>query len=181
MLKPKISRMVFLFFIFFAMGVTWYAVTRGEQRRETILFARYEVGEKISTGALSFTVEKFRHDPQGAGPLSPKVGYEFLIPTIVLSNTSESPFDFSPLLSLYVKDSFGNVYPESAIPSEGGQLSGPLLPHDILREEVGFEVPLGASGLVLYFESGRSGKGTVTVSLENQTFWQWAKDFYLNK
>ena len=90
-------------------------------------------------------------------------------------------FDFIPLLSLYVKDSSGNVYPETAVASEGSMLSGPLLPHDILREEVGFEVPRGASGLVLYFEAGGTDRNIIAINLEDEIFWEKFKNFWLGK
>ena len=172
LLEPKISRAVFLLFIFFAVGVTWCAVARGEMAREENLFAHYPLGEEIRTGNLSFAVENFRRDTVGAGPFIPRPEHEFIVPTIILKNNSEKSFDFIPLLSLYVKDGSGNVYPVVAVPSEGSQLSGPLLPHDILREEVGFEVPSRASDLVLYFEAGGVERKIIPVRLEHKTFLQ---------
>ena len=181
LLKPKISPAVFLLFIFLAVGVTWYAETRGKQEREMNLFSHYGLGEEIRAGDVSFTVEKFRRDPQGAGPLTPRAGHEFIIPTIILKNGAEKSFDFIPLLSLYVRDIVGTAYRVVAVPSEGNQLSGPILPHDILREEVGFEVPSEASGLVLYFEAGGPDRRIISVSLENQTLWQGLTNVWLNK
>ncbi len=178
LLEPRISPAVFLFFIFFTIGVTWYAETRWNNERDANLFMHYQLGEEVRTPDLSFTVEKFRLDPQGAGPLTPRAGHEFIIPTIILKNNADKPFDFIPLLALYVKDAPGTVYPIVAVPSEGSQLSGPLLPHDILREEVGFEVPSGASNLVLYFEAGGPDRRIIAVSLENKTFWQKIKTFW---
>lgn len=181
LLEPRIPGAVFLLFIFFAIAVTWYAMAQGRHEREMNLFAHYGLGQEVRAGDLSFLVEKLRRDPDGAGPLVPRPGHEFLIPTIVLENNGETAFDFMPLLALYVKDSYGNVYEETAVPSEGHQLSGPLLSHDILREEVGFEVPSGASGLVLYFEAGGAERRIIAISLEHRTLWQECKDFLLYK
>lgn len=181
LLKPRISPVVFLLFIFFAAGVTWYAETNGKLERGMNPSAPYALGDVIRAGNISFIVEKLRRDSQGAGPLTPRAGYEFLVPTVVLKNEAEKPFDFIPLLSFYVKDQSGNVYPIVAVPSEGSQLSGPLLPHDTLREEVGFEVPSGASGLVLYFEAVGVDRNIVAVNLEHHTLWQTITGFLLNK
>lgn len=175
-LEPKISGIVFLLSIFFAIYVTWYAGAQGKLVRETNLFVQHSPGEEVRSGNLSFMVEKLRHDPVGAGPLVPRPGHEFLIPTIVLKNNRDKTFDFIPLLSLYVKDKFGNVYSETAIPSEEAMLSGPILPHDILREEVGFEVPTNASDLVLYFETGNADRAVITINLSSQTVWEKLKN-----
>ncbi len=181
LLKPKISGVVFLLFIVFAIGVTWYAGTFGREQRNTNLFVEHSLGEEVRAENLSFLVEKLRYDPQGAGPLLPRPGYEFLIPTIVINNTGDKVFDFIPLLSLYVKDASGNVYSETAVISEGNVLSGPISPHDILREEVGFEVPKNASGLVLYFEPGGADRKIIAVNLGNHTFWEKLKNSFGGK
>ena len=169
--QPSVTGIVFLAFILLAVGVTWCAVTSGRQVRDANLFAAHAIGDTARTNDISLIVEHVRRDSQGGGPLTPRPGHEFIIPTIVLKNNGDTPFEFIPLLSLYVKDASGNVYPETAIVTDGGVLSGPILPHDVLREEVGFEVPAGASGLVLYFEMNKNERKTVAIRLEPRSFW----------
>ncbi len=96
----------------------------------------------------------------------------FIIPKIILKNTSDTSFEFIPFLFLHVKDSQGNVYPSVAIPSEGRQFSGILVAGDVLQEEVGFEVPKNATGLTLFLETGsQAGNKIIAISLEGSQSW----------
>lgn len=176
MFRPSIPGFVFIAFILLAIGVTWCAVANGRQAREANLFAAHAIGDTVRANDVSLVVEKVRRDNQGTGPLTPRPGHEFIIPTIIVKNNGETPFEFIPLLSLYVKDASGNVYPETAVVSDGGVLSGPILPHDVLREEVGFEVPMGAAGLVLYFEVNGAERKIIAVRLESSSFWRSVLD-----
>lgn len=163
--QPKISLGVFLLFIILSVCVVWLAATIGGREQRSNLSIVHRIGEQVKTDTLIFSVESVRRDEIGAGPLTPRTGYEFIVPTITLKNTSETSFNFIPLLYLHVKDSAGNVYNVVAIPSESNQLSGPILPHDVIREEIGFEVAKGAEGLTLHFDPGTHDQKSVVFDL----------------
>jgi len=169
--QPKVSFGVFLLFIALSVGVTWFAGAVGEKEQRSNLLATHGIGEKIQTRELTLSVEGVRRDEIGAGPLVPRAGYEFIIPTITLKNTSEKPFDLIPLLYFHIKDNKGNVYNVVAIPSDSAELSGKIPPHDMIREEIGFEVIKGAQGLLLHFDPGTFDQQTVVVNLEQNNSW----------
>lgn len=173
--RPKISLGVFLLFITLSLCVGWFAATTGDKEQRSNLSLVHRIGEQVQTNELTLSVESVRHDETGAGPLTPRAGYEFIIPTITLKNTSETSFDLIPLLYFHVKDTAGNVYTIVAIPSESNQLSGPILPHDMIREEIGFEVAKDAQGLSLYFDPGTQNQQTVVIDLEKEQPWKLFK------
>jgi hypothetical protein len=70
-----------------------------------------------------------------------------------------------PLLYFYIKDGAGNVYHPTAAPIMTDQLTGPLLPGETVREEIGFEVPQNIDHPVLYFERGTPGHPVIAVDL----------------
>jgi len=74
-------------------------------------------------------------------------------------------------------DSAGNVYVVAAIPSQGAQFSGSILPGDTIREELGFEVAQHVSDLTLYFEPGTVDRSMFAVDLtpQNTSWWSWRK------
>ncbi|MBI5817260.1 MAG: DUF4352 domain-containing protein [Candidatus Yonathbacteria bacterium] len=163
--QPKISFGVFLLFIALSVCVTWFATTTGGREQRSNLSIVHRIGEQIQTDTLALSVESVRRDEIGAGPLAPKAGYEFIVPTITLKNTSETSFDLIPLLYFHIKDNKGNVYNVVAIPSESNQLSGPILPYDMIREEIGFEVAKGAEGLTLHFDPGTHNQKSAVIDL----------------
>jgi hypothetical protein len=172
--KPKVSLGVFLMFVAIAMFGGWFAAVRGWNERQSNLLEKYAIGDEVYTDTLTFSVEGMRRDVRGTGPLSPRPGYEFIIPTINLVNTSADYFDFIPLLYLHIKDREGNVYNVAAVPTEGSQFAGVIPPRGVLREEIGFEVARGAEGLSLYFDPGTNGQKFVIVDLEEGS---WRKLF----
>lgn len=172
--QPKISLAILLVFTACTVGITWRVATYEKDARESDLLKRYDIGTEVRTHNYALTVESVRHDSQGAGPYTPRPGYEFIIPTITLKNNSDMPFDFIPLLFLHIKDEQGNIYNVVAVPTEGNQLSGSILAHDLIREEIGFEVVRGASRLTLYFESGAPDYSTIAIDLESRQSW-WSR------
>lgn len=147
-------------------GISWQFSIRGVSLREAIVADRYHLGEEINSGGLSLVVESVRRDDKGSGPLKPIEGNEYVIVKINLKNNTSKSFDFIPLLFFHLKDSAGNVYESTAVPTDGAQLSGALLPQDSIREDIGFEVPKKTGNLVLYFEPGTPGKPTLSIDLK---------------
>lgn len=169
--SPKVPIAVLLPFVLFTVGVTGYLISTKIIAENTFINSVPPLNTEVVSRVISMRVEKVRQDPIGAGPLTPRNGYTFIIPTITFTNNSTSSFELIPLLALHIKDSKGNVYNVTAIPSETNELSGPILPHDNVREEVGFEVAEGASNLVLYFETGTPERTILTERLYAGTSW----------
>jgi len=170
--SPRIPAGVCILFVFFAMGITWYATTLSSRQQPAPLSST--LGETVALPGIDLVVESVRRDAHGTGPLVPRPGYEFVITTVTITNTSERPFELIPLLSFHVKDAAGNVYSVAAVPSESNQLSGPLLPHDKIREEIGFEVLKDAPDLRMVFEPGTPAHDVALINLtEDPGFFGW--------
>lgn len=172
---PKISLGVFALFLVATIFITWFSLIIGYQTKRTDLAEHQQIGETIVASGMTFVVESVRRDMVGAGPLAPRPGYEFVIPTISITNTGAVPIELAPLLHFHVRDREGNVYVVAAIPSEGSQFSGTILPGDTLREELGFEVAQDASDLTLYFEPGLTDRSMFAVDLTPRStlWWPW--------
>jgi hypothetical protein len=127
--------------------------------------AHHAIGETITIDEIAFAVQSFRIDAKGVPGLAPMPGYEFFIPTVTITNNTGATFEMIPLLYFYIKDPEGDVYRPTAAPIMTDQLTGPLLPGETVREEIGFEVPLGIDRPALYFERGTSGHPVVAVDL----------------
>ena len=164
-LEPKIPYGVFIVIIIILLLVIWFGNIKGNEIKLLGLIDIHRIGDNINTPNFSVNVSSLRRDSVGGGPLVPKPGYEFIVPTISVQNMTDEPIDFIPLLFFYIKDSEGNVYNVTSVPSQTNQLSGPILAHDKLKEEIGFEIPKTAKGLKLYFEPGTT-KYVVVVDLE---------------
>jgi len=96
-------------------------------------------------------------------------GYEFVIPTIVITNHLATTLELIPLIYFYVKDSAGNVYHVTAVPTATDQLTGPILPGEKVREEIGFEVPVGIDHPALYFERGTVGHPVIAIDFASSS------------
>lgn len=168
MTEPRVSIGMFTFFVILAIVVTRGALISGEKAKESMLRMPYYLGEEVKLNDLSIQVHSVRRDQVGGGPLTPRKGYEFVIPTITLRNNSNKAFDLIPLFNFHIKDGEGNVYNVAAVISQGNQLSGPIPPHDAVREEVGFEVAQGAHDLALYFEVGDTEHTIAVINLEKK-------------
>lgn len=169
MTKPKVSFGVFIFFLIVAIVITAYAVSWGTQDRQSAHRASSQIGKEIIAGDIALTVHGVRRDSVGGGPLIPQKGNEFLITMLTVRNLGSKPFELIPLLQFHIKDSAGNIYNVTAVPTPGNQLSGPLSPHDLVREELGFEVPRGINDPMLYFESEQK---VFVVDLKKAKFWR---------
>ena len=173
---------VFLVVIALVVGVTWQIATYYASRdsggnasraqlgtttstARATSFMPHALGETVVLDQMALTVESVRIDATGAGPLAPHAGNIFVVSTITIENRSGQQVEFIPLLQFYLKDRAGNVYNATPVPSNSNELTGPILPHDKLREELGFEVAKNASGLTLYFSPGLSDNAIVAVAL----------------
>ena len=166
--EPKISFGMFFGFMFLVAVAVWYGAVKGNQVRISNIQDKHYIGEVVNTPDISLQVESVRVDKIGQPPIVPLPGYKFVIATVSLQNNGDKPFDLIPLLYFYLKDKDGNVFDVVAVPSPTNSLSGPILPHDKIREEIGFQVLENATDLRLYFNSGLPSNNVVAVDLVNK-------------
>ena len=127
----------------------------------------YEVGNIIHAGDSILVVLGWDYYPGGT-QFPPEVGYVHLAVDLMLANQGKEPFEFSPGHSMTIKDPGENIY---YMNSFSGYVSGSvspdaeLVPGEIIRGNVGFQVPEDQVDLVLIFETDLDDLGDISVNL----------------
>jgi hypothetical protein len=164
--EPRVPYALFFAGIMLAAAVSYLASELGRYvPPQSVLPAHYAVGDTIETDGVAVSVESVRYDTKGYPGFTPMPGYEFLIPMVDITNHLATNLELIPLIYFYIKDKAGNVYHITAVPIVTDQLTGPILPGENVREELGFEVPQGIDQPTLYFERGTVGHPVVAINL----------------
>ncbi|HVN26213.1 MAG TPA: DUF4352 domain-containing protein [Candidatus Paceibacterota bacterium] len=167
--EPKVSYGILVVALLCMAAVSKLALDIGSSQSEGIRAvpsAHYSVGQAVNANEIALTVDGFREDVEGLPYLKPDAGNKFLIPTVSITNHTASQFDLIPLLFFYIKDAEGNVYDITAAPIHTAQVTGPILPGETVKEELGFEVPANIDHPTLYFERGTPDHLVVAVDLD---------------
>jgi hypothetical protein len=169
--RPRVPFGLFFIGVVLAAAVGYAAVEIEQYAPPPVAIssAHFAVGDTIEADGVAVSVENFRYDTTGYPGFTPMPGYEFLIPTVDITNDLATNLELIPLVYFYVKDSAGNVYHVTAVPTATDQLTGPILPGEKVREEIGFEVPLGIDHPALYFERGTVGHPVIAIDLTTST------------
>jgi len=169
--KPRVPYGLFVLGVPLAAAMGYAAVEFGRYAPPTAAAPakHFAVGDTIETDGVAVSVDSFRYDVKGYPGFTPMPGYQFLIPTVTITNHLATNLEMIPLVYFYIKDSAGNVYDVTAVPITTDQLTGPILPGEKVREELGFEVPVGIDHLALYFERGTVGHPVVAIDLVTPT------------
>ena len=127
----------------------------------------HEVGDIIGAGNTILVVLGWDLYP-GGSQFPPQEGFKHLAVDIMLANQGNDPFEFSPGNSMTVKDLSGNVYYMNSI---SGYITGrdspdgEMIPGEILRGMVGFQVPEDQVEFVLILEPDQDDLGEISVNL----------------
>jgi hypothetical protein len=127
----------------------------------------YAVGEAIEVEELTITVNEVLY-PAGDGFSQPKAGNKFVVIDLTLENRSTEAEAISTVLQTELKDLTGQRYTIDILAtgaSGGSTPDGELAPGEVLRGQIGYQVPADASGLVFIFDASVFGSGRVRVSL----------------
>lgn len=134
----------------------------GETAQQT-----YNVGDVIAMGTTNITVNEVLY-PAGDQFNQPNANFKFLVVDITIENLSATAISVSTLLQMSVKDSSSQKYDVdlmASVASGGTTPDGELAPGEKLRGQVGFQVPVSATGLVFVFDADVWGSGKVFVAL----------------
>lgn len=134
----------------------------GETAQQT-----YNVGDVIAMGTTNITVNEVLY-PAGDQFNQPNAGFKFLVVDLTIENLSATAISVSTLLQMSVKDSSSQKYDVdlmASVASGGTTPDGELAPGEKLRGQVGFQVPVNATGLVFVFDADVWGSGKVFVAL----------------
>lgn len=127
----------------------------------------YKVGDIIGAGNTILVVLGWDLYP-GGSQFPPQEGHKHFALDVMLANQGKDPFDFSPGNSMTLKDLSGNVYYMNSFSGYvTGNISpaGEIIPGEILRGMVGFQVPEDQVEFVLILEPDQHDLGEISVNL----------------
>lgn len=113
------------------------------------------VGETVELGGLALTVYGVTY-PAGGDFSQPDEGMRFVAVDVAVENRTTSAQSISSMLQMGLKDSTGQRYKvdlTAQMASGGTSPDGELAPGETLRGPVGFQVPIGATGLLFLFDA----------------------------
>lgn len=134
-----------------------------EQQQESKV-ETFKVGDTIQTKDFKITVNKVETS-EGGEFVKPKDGNEFIKADITIENTSKEEQNVSSMIMFKVVDKDGRSYNQAIVEDQNGQLDGKVAPGRKMTGEYVVEVPKGATGLQLEFDSSLLTSGQVIVDL----------------
>lgn len=126
--------------------------------------SEYKVGDQVKSGDYVFSVNEVRED-QGSQFVKPKAGNIFIVPNVTIQNNGKEKTIVSTLLQMSIKDSEGNKYTPALTQDATGKVDGELLAGDIIKGDVGYEIPTTAKGLKFYYQPEWLTGNTIVVDL----------------
>lgn len=124
----------------------------------------FKVGDTVKINDFNVRVNKVSKS-NGGEFIKPEKGNEYLKIDITLENISDEPQAVSSMLMFKVVDKDGRSYNQAFTENQKGQLDGELGKGRKMTGEYVVEVPKGAKGLELEFDSSLISTGQVVVNL----------------
>ncbi|MCJ7735012.1 MAG: DUF4352 domain-containing protein [Anaerolineales bacterium] len=128
----------------------------------------YKIGDLIEISGLVIQVLQVSF-PDGNEIVKPKEGYRFVAVDVQVENQGELVQEITSIVQMYLKDSTGEKYifhlgAQSVIDS--GLPDDELQPGEVIRGQIGFQVPKDAQGLIFVFDAEIFGYGKAFISLD---------------
>lgn len=138
--------------------------TDSDKSNDTNKVETFKVGDTVKTNDFKITVNKVTVS-NGGEVIKPKKGNEFLKTDITVENISKEEQAVSSVMMFKVVDKDGRSYEQAFTENQNGQLDGKVGPGRKITGEYIVEVPKGAKGLQLEFDSSLISSGQVVVNL----------------
>jgi hypothetical protein len=124
------------------------------------------VGAMASLGTLDLLINAFSRSP-GDSYNQPESGNEFVLVNVTITNRGSETAFVSSIIQMALRDSTGVSYDVDIAASliGSGLPEGEVAPGATLSGDVGFQVPLGANGLIFIFSDSMSGEA-VEIALQ---------------
>lgn len=106
--------------------------------------------------------------PPGSQFFQPKPGNKFVVIDITFENKGAEAVSVSSLLQMSLKDLDGNKYGVDLMATsaaDGSSIDGEIAPGEMVRGQIGFEIPKSVAGLVFVFDADVWGTGKVFIDL----------------
>jgi hypothetical protein len=128
----------------------------------------YQIGELVEISDLSIQVLGVSY-PEGVGIVQPKEGFKFVSVDVQITNQGEVVQEITSVVQMYLKDSTGQQYTfnlgaQSVIDS--GLPDDELQPGEMVRGQIGFQVPTDIQNLIYVFDADLFGFGKIFISLD---------------
>lgn len=135
-----------------------------QQQEQKSKVETFKVGDTIQTKDFKITINSVETE-NGGEFVKPKDGNEFLKLDITIENISKEAQAISSVIMFKVVDKDGRAYNQAFTENQNGQLDGEVGPGRKMTGEYVVEVPKGATGLQLEFDSSLLTSGQVIVDL----------------
>lgn len=125
------------------------------------------VGQPVEAGKLILVVNSVI-SPTVDAKTGPAAGNRFVVLDLAIQNTGDTAVPITVSREMVLKDSTDQIYKVSARAVAAVRGATPdvnLAPGERIVAQVGYEVPLSATGLVFTFSADRFGTGKVFVQL----------------
>jgi hypothetical protein len=125
------------------------------------------VGEAVEVEDLTVTVNEVLY-PTGDGFIQANEGNKFVVVDLTVENRSTEATAISTIAQMELKDATGQRYTLDLMASQasgGSTPDGELAPGEVLRGQVGYQVPADATGLVFIFDASVFGDGRIRFAL----------------
>lgn len=127
------------------------------------------LGELYDSEPVSMVVRAVQETDR-IGPREPRAGHGFVVVRLAVKNTGSAALAFEPLVQVKLVDGRSRTYERAFDVSTDRPLhGGTLVPGEVLRGDVVFEIPDAASGLQLAFVDGFVGTvGSALPEMRNR-------------
>lgn len=128
----------------------------------------FEVGDPIEISNLIIQVLEVSY-PTGTEIIKPKEGFQFVAVDVQIENQGSTVQEITSVVQMYLKDETGEKFTfhlgaQSLLDS--GLPDDELQPGEMVRGQIGFQVPQEVLDLVFVFDAEIFGFGKVFISLE---------------
>jgi hypothetical protein len=128
----------------------------------------YSIGEQIEISGLVIQVLGVSY-PAETEYIKPKEGYKFVSVDVQVENQGETIQEISSIVQMYLKDNSGQKYTfnlgaQSII--DRGLPDDELQPGELIRGQIGYQVPANTAGLLFVFDADIFGYGKVFIALD---------------
>lgn len=127
----------------------------------------YNVGDVISIQDTLLIVLGW-DQPEGGDFNPPAERKKYITVDLLMANQGERSFAVSPVFQMTLKDAAGqkyNINAKANAAADSSPPNGELNPGEVLRGEVGFQVPESVEEFVFVYEANLVGLGEVSVDL----------------
>ena len=127
----------------------------------------FRIGDRVEISDLVIQVLSVSF-PAGTEIVKPKEGYQFAAVDVQIENQGSSIQEISSLVQMYLKDETGQKYTfhlgaQSLL--DTGLPDDELQPGEMVRGQIGFQVPENPGGLIFVFDAEVFGYGKVFIDL----------------